>query len=369
MNKIYRNYILFFILGILVASTGVAYASYAILSSSVTFQPKNNSWEVDNVEDALDDLYELAHQTNGVSVDSFIGTNWPIVYQAKPVDFTVPISGDYKIELWGASGGSGNSAAGGKGAYVKGEIFLYKGDILHFYIGGVGSNGSMPSSGQLVTSQGGWNGGGSGISYYPGSEDYGCGAGGGATDVRIEGEDLNARIMVAGAGGGGNTSWYSQGYYYYSGGAGGSLSGGNGTGWSGYNYGKGGTQTSGGGGNNPGSFGVGANGSNGGSGGGAGYYGGGTSGPWVSAGGGSSYISGHAGCVAVKSPTDSSPREVDGVVCTDSSNSVECSIHYTGLYFVNTEMKSGSETMPTIGGESTQTGNTGNGHAKVTYLG
>lgn len=102
--------------------------------------------------------------------------------------YTVPSSGWYKIELYGAEGGgiNGTTIKGGKGAYTSGIIYLDIGTELSFYIGGKGDGNN-----------GGVNGGGNG-------KGNGTG-GGGATDVRV-GSDIRQRIMVA-AGGGGATQY------------------------------------------------------------------------------------------------------------------------------------------------------------------
>ena len=74
-------------------------------------------------------------------------------------------------------------------------------------------------------------------------------------------------------------------------------------------------------------------------GGGGGYYGGAT-GHGTGGGGGSSYINGHAGC----------------------------SDHASGKKFTNTVMIAGNTSMPSTSG-GTETGRSGNGYAKITYLG
>ena len=76
--------------------------------------------------------------------------------------FTVPYTGTYKIELWGAQGNGTSSYPGGKGGYTSGNISLSKNEKLYIYVG----------------SQAGYNGGGSQL----GSLGY---SGGGATDVRL----------------------------------------------------------------------------------------------------------------------------------------------------------------------------------------
>ena len=100
--------------------------------------------------------------------------------------YTVPASGYYKIEAWGAQGGG---STGGKGGYAAGTIFLEQGTALSVYVGG------QPSS---YTGGYGYVRGGS-ASCYNSSTSYGCGyGGGGASEVRMG----STRLLVAGGGGG-----------------------------------------------------------------------------------------------------------------------------------------------------------------------
>ena len=93
---------------------------------------------------------------------------------------TVPTTGTYKLEVWGAQGGYRSSSDyGGKGGYSYGDISLTEGDILFVYVGGSGN-------------EGGYNGGGIRQNYY---------GGGGATDIRVSQNSLYARVIVAGGGG------------------------------------------------------------------------------------------------------------------------------------------------------------------------
>ena len=99
--------------------------------------------------------------------------------------FTAPSDDTYFIETWGAQGGNATVngiTEGGRGGYCSGNIFLTEGTVLYIYVGG----------------QNGYNGGGAGGS--SGSE---AGkVGGGATDVRMGGNAISNRIIVAGGGGG-----------------------------------------------------------------------------------------------------------------------------------------------------------------------
>jgi hypothetical protein len=137
-------------------------------------------------------------------------------YTGNVQSFTVPVSGTYKLEVWGAQGGgpSPSSINGGKGAYVTGCISLAKGSVLYLYVG------QQPSAGT-----GGWNGGGSNL-----TAPYG---GGGATDISLSNGSWNddthlySRIIVAGGGGGYGSVASTN---VYQGGVGGAWNGGNGEG-------------------------------------------------------------------------------------------------------------------------------------------
>ena len=327
--------------------------------------------------------------------EKYIGsTEWAFDYTGGRQVFTAPMSGSYKIELWGASGGDAINAFGGYGAYVSGEIDLDKKTNLYIYVGG---QGKASTSGKSEFVSGGFNGGG-----YTNGQDC-CsrsfGTGGGATDVRIKDgawdndASLSSRIMVAG-GGGGSFDGINYTHLVLNGGSGGTLNGNAGVQSSNakdqYCNGLGGTQTSGGainstgtyctsqyvsqtgGGTITGAFGKG--GSNTtyntmSSGGGGGYYGGSSSGHIASGGGGSSYISGYLGCVAITSESNRSPRKDSKAnKCADGTSDITCSYHYSGYIFTNTTMISGRKTMPTHDGTNTAVGNNGNGYAKVTLL-
>ncbi|KAK8880696.1 hypothetical protein M9Y10_003382 [Tritrichomonas musculus] len=110
--------------------------------------------------------------------------------------------GDYRLEVWGAQGGTGyyypSERAGGKGGYSAGTISLQSRTKLFVYVGGRGE--AQESSGKV---EGGFNGGGYSADTQTG---YKKGVGGGGTDIRVREDSLYARVIVAGGGGGGNGS-------------------------------------------------------------------------------------------------------------------------------------------------------------------
>ena len=213
--------------------------------------------------------------------------------------FTAPHTGDYKLEVWGAQGGSGDTNVhGGYGGYSVGTIALTQGDTLYICVGGKGG-GSATSDTTVV----GYNGGGE--ANYGGNR----GNGGGATHIALSTGTLdtlenNLSDILIVAGGGGGAGYYA-GSDSGDGGSGGGYIGGHGlfvdstTGDSNSHTGSGGTQSTGGETEDYsiqsiGSFGQGANRDDGdlwgGSGGGGGFYGGGASTNNAGAGGGSGYI-------------------------------------------------------------------------------
>lgn len=157
--------------------------------------------------------------------------------------FTAPVTGNYNLQVWGASGGNSSSGyLGGNGGYSKGTISLNKDDVLYIYVGGKGLNGVSGNTSQV----GGYNGGGksSGSS----SISYGIGgSGGGATHIaKVDGllstlsTSTSNILLVAGAGGG------AADYRGYIGGAGGGTTGTTGIGYNASRQATAGSQTTGG---------------------------------------------------------------------------------------------------------------------------
>lgn len=250
-------------------------------------------------------------------------------YTGAVQEFTVPETGRYVIECWGAySSGrlfcsTDNRSCGG---YTKGTIVLSKDEILYLYIGATGQN------------------------FNYGTQAYSNSAGG-ATDVRLIGgawndaTSLRSRIMVAaGAGGQGGKNNNNSGDVY--GGSGGGLEGQKGGNINTGQGGAGATQTTGyafgyAGGGNPGGNGYYS--------GQPGYYGSGVAG----AGGGSSFISGHEGCNAI----------------AEDGTHTGHSIHYSGKYFTNTAMYGGNDYILHPESGVAVKGYEGNGVIKITYAG
>lgn len=119
-------------------------------------------------------------------------------YTGAAQSVTLP-AGTYRLEVWGAEGGTATNNYGGYGGYSVGTLTLTdESTVLYIQVGGypafVGDD--------RVVVPGGYNGGGNGYNrYYNDTATYGQGGGGG-TDIRIGQDSLYARVIVAGGGGG-----------------------------------------------------------------------------------------------------------------------------------------------------------------------
>ena len=248
-------------------------------------------------------------------------------------------TGTFKLEVWGAQGGSYSTTyVGGKGGYSYGTLTLSNTTNLYVYVGKQGSAHSTTTGG---TSAGGFNGGGSAKTVaYSGTTSYVTG-GGGASDIRIGQDSLYARVIVAGGGSGSSNG--NSGYY------GGGTSAGYGV--SGY----GGTTTTAG---TNGSFGVGANAAPSSTnykyaspGGGGGWYGGGSSGTNRSdstnyrtyTGGGSGYV----------------------YTSSTASNYPSGNLLTSTYYLTDAATLAGNTSFTSTSG-GTETGHSGDGYAKIT---
>ena len=273
--------------------------------------------ENQNIESLIKkDITPTNYESCGISLS---GAN--IVYNFNSTgsiqSLTIPETGRYKLEVWGAQGGSTYSNdtfhnIGGFGGYSSGEVELQAGQTIYIVVGGKGTD--TVANGTARTLTGGYNGGGK--AYMAANVNRSSGSGGGATHIALESGLLSTfsskrdkLLIVAGAGGGSYSDTDRAGLNSF---------GGHGGGFEGTNFSQdlnvpcssncttydkpsGGTQTTGGIGitnwsagtesttTYVGSFGQGATGANSYGGGGGGFYGG-ASGNYVAGAGGSGYI-------------------------------------------------------------------------------
>jgi hypothetical protein len=72
--------------------------------------------------------------------------------------WTVPATGNYRIDCYGAKGGDAPGQRGGYGARIQGDFSFTEGTILQILVGQPGVNTSHSQDGQPVASGGGWSG-------------------------------------------------------------------------------------------------------------------------------------------------------------------------------------------------------------------
>lgn len=188
------------------------------------FEERSQSFQIVTTngtpEQAVDILIKQAGKTYPV------GEVFNFDYTGSVQKITLP-RGKYKLQCWGAQGGTSygsSSGAGSKGGYSEGVLTLTEKTTLYIFVGGQGSRGSSTS---LVN--GGWNGGGASVGYSgynsSGTNGYSYPAcGGGATDISTVDSDMSysggrtnrsdvsllARCIVAGGGAGGSYRYTSE---------------------------------------------------------------------------------------------------------------------------------------------------------------
>ena len=268
------------------------------------------------------------------------GVTFNFPYTGAIQNITLP-KGVYKLETWGAQGGTYSSYYGGAGGYSVGIITLAEDTNLFIYVGGQPAANSSTSSGN--SSAGGFNGGGTAVGHqYSGTSSYSQG-GGGASDIRIGQDSLYARVIVAG-GGAGSSSYNMLTY-----GCGGGLTS---KGYSGYTA----SQTKSG---TNGSFGQGGNATGsyiykyGAPGGGGGWYGG--------------------GCNTNVSDSDSSLRQQAGggsgyVYTSDTAVNYPSGCLLNSVYYLTDASTQAGNTSFLSPTGASETGHTGNGYCRITVV-
>ena len=187
----------------------------------------NGDLTVDIVNDSTE--YDTEAYLECTKEDENVGKNWTFDYTGGEQTFTVPLSGTYKLETWGASGGTvDTSYYGGYGGYSKGNVTQTKGNTMYINVGGQGTGATK--SGESLT--GGYNGGGD----VTGSStvNHITASGGGATHIAslsgllstLENNKSNIFIVSGGGGGGRNQANHSEAARWGLGGSGGGMNGG-----------------------------------------------------------------------------------------------------------------------------------------------
>ena len=172
--------------------------SYSQKNLDVSSNTGTETITVTHIATGLTRVYTVTiNQVNHYLVQDGNSVYYDIPYTGQYQEFYIPSTGTWTVEAWGAEGAN-RGPAGGKGGYTVADVDFSQGDKLYLYVGGAGTtvyNGREK----------GWNGGGHCYYYYTNGGFYTAPTnvyGGGSSDVRIGGNTLNNRILVAGGGAG-----------------------------------------------------------------------------------------------------------------------------------------------------------------------
>lgn len=218
------------------ALTGTAYYNSAGNTLNPAFQMPGNGFSRNGHTwsgwlQGSTGITRVAGESVTLSADTIFSAQWQtrihnFSYTGDIQSWTVPVTGYYNIEAWGASGGTayGEASAkgipeedvrGGNGGYASGYKYLTSGTMLYICVGGAGENWNDSDS-QTQGGRGGYNGGADGKQndHVDGVSGEGhhirTGGGGGATHVSTRSGLLETHrdhtsdiLLVAGGGGGG----------------------------------------------------------------------------------------------------------------------------------------------------------------------
>lgn len=186
-----------------------------------------SKWQITTGDSTLSGN-ELTIGTQDTTIKAiYIKASGVFAYTGSEQKFTAPVSGKYKIEVWGAQGGGFSTYESGFGGYSFGIVSLNKNDVLYVNVGGKGTDGSASSE----IASGGYNGGGNGGDV---SSTRYNGGGGGATHIATASGLLSTlstnkqAILIVAGGGGGSGGWEPSTYEIRLGGSGGGFNGVNG---------------------------------------------------------------------------------------------------------------------------------------------
>ena len=151
---------------------------------SINESDKKVIFQQQNYFDIQKDIIKVRHSLSE-------NITYEFAYTGNIVEFQVYFSGIYKIEAWGARGGSSSNSTGPLGAYSKSFVFLNKDERIKILVGEKGYPGHSGCSGYYIYQGGGGGGtfiakdriplcvagGGGGFTYYSYStvQSHACG--------------------------------------------------------------------------------------------------------------------------------------------------------------------------------------------------
>lgn len=184
----------------------------AVFSKAVCDNDDVNSyWDIDNWGLFISNLSKKI-KCNLYFVTYSNDTVFDFDYTGGEQTFTVPISGTYRLETWGAQGGVFFGQNASFGGYSIGNVKLNKDEIIYLNVGGKGENDAIRDPNNTFKcvdlNLGGYNGGGNGTKGCNGSSNLvGAGGGGGATHIAMMSgllsnlENSKDKILIVSGGG------------------------------------------------------------------------------------------------------------------------------------------------------------------------
>ena len=212
--------------------TSIPKKGEAVFSKAVCDSDKvNYYWDIDNWGLYVNS-FSNKMKCNLYFVNYSGQTTFDFDYTGGEQTFTAPVSGTYRLETWGAQGGSHTvEKHGGYGGYSIGTINLKISDNIFINVGG---QGIVNNSNVGEITSGGYNGGGNTAASASEYLNYGS-SGGGATHIANKSgllsslENYRNNILIV-SGGGGGSNYDTKSYLANGiGGAGGGFVGNNGT--------------------------------------------------------------------------------------------------------------------------------------------
>lgn len=211
--------------------TGVGNAPISVTSdANDLFEDREQTVQIVTTEGTPQKAVNLLIKQKGKTYPA--GTVFNFDYTGTVQEITLP-PGKYKLQCWGAQGGSVSgsyTATGSKGGYSEGVLAITEPTTIYVFVGGKGTDSSTSST--SGTANGGWNGGGASVrrSSYDSSGEYGVSyprPGGGATDMCLVTSTMNyqsgrtvrssasllSRFIVAGGGGGASARYTEETTY------------------------------------------------------------------------------------------------------------------------------------------------------------
>lgn len=211
--------------------TGVGNTPISVTSdANDLFEDREQTVQIVTTEGSSQKAVNLLIKQKGKTYP--VGTVFNFDYTGTVQEITLP-PGKYKLQCWGAQGGSVSgsyTATGSKGGYSEGVLTITETTTIYVFVGGKGTDSSTSST--SGTANGGWNGGGASVrrSDYYSSDTYGISyprPGGGATDMCLVTSTMNyrsgrtvrssssllSRFIVAGGGGGASARYTEETTY------------------------------------------------------------------------------------------------------------------------------------------------------------